>query len=43
MDPASSDYNLDGLPNSWEDAVGLRPILENLYFIAPVCGGRANC
>ncbi|MEA3148221.1 MAG: hypothetical protein QOI53_3843, partial [Verrucomicrobiota bacterium] len=24
-------YNLDGLPNSWEDAVKLRPILESLW------------
>jgi hypothetical protein len=31
MGPASSGYNLDGLPNSWEDAVRLRPILENLW------------
>jgi hypothetical protein len=32
MGPASSGYNLDGLPNSWEDAVKLRPILENLWY-----------
>jgi hypothetical protein len=31
MGPASSGYNLDGLPNSWEDAVKLRPILEGLW------------
>jgi hypothetical protein len=31
MGPASSGYNLDGLPNSWEDAVKLRPILESLW------------
>ena len=31
MGPASSGYNLDGLPNSWEEAVKLRPILENLW------------
>jgi len=31
MGPASSGYNLDGLPNSWEEAVRLRPILENLW------------
>jgi hypothetical protein len=34
MGPASSGYNLDGLPNSWEDAVKLRPILENLWKLA---------
>jgi hypothetical protein len=31
MGPASSGYNLDGLPNSWEDAVKLRSILEKLW------------
>jgi sugar phosphate isomerase/epimerase len=31
MGPASSGYNLDGLPNSWEEAVKLRPILENIW------------
>jgi hypothetical protein len=31
MGPASSGYNLDCLPNSWEDAVKLRPILESLW------------
>jgi hypothetical protein len=31
MGPASSGYNLDGLPNSWEEAVKLRPILQNLW------------
>jgi hypothetical protein len=31
MGPASSGYNLDSLPNSWEDAVKLRPILESLW------------
>jgi hypothetical protein len=36
MGPASSGYNLDGLPNSWEDAVKLRPILENLWHLALV-------
>jgi hypothetical protein len=34
MGPASSGYNLDGLPNSWEDAVKLRPILEDLWQLA---------
>jgi hypothetical protein len=34
MGPASSGYNLDGLPNSWEDAVKLRPILEDLWKLA---------
>jgi len=32
MGPASSGYNLDGLPNSWEEAVKLRPILESLWY-----------
>jgi hypothetical protein len=31
MGPTSSGYNLNGLPNSWEEAVKLRPILEKLW------------
>jgi hypothetical protein len=31
MGPTSSGYNLSGLPNSWDDAVTLRPILEKLW------------
>ncbi|MBV9488217.1 MAG: xylose isomerase [Verrucomicrobia bacterium] len=31
MGPVSSGYNLEGLPNSWEDAVRLRPLLEELW------------
>ncbi len=31
MGPASSGYNLEGLPNSWEEAVRLRPILEQVW------------
>jgi sugar phosphate isomerase/epimerase len=34
MGPASSGYNLDGLPNSWEEAARLRPILVNLWHAA---------
>ena len=31
MGPASSGYNLEGLPNSWEEAARLRPILEKVW------------
>jgi hypothetical protein len=31
MGPTSSGYNLSGLPNSWEEAAKLRPILEKLW------------
>jgi hypothetical protein len=31
MGPASSGYNLDGLPNSWEEAVKLRAILQDIW------------
>jgi hypothetical protein len=31
LGPVSSGYNLEQLPNSWEDAVRLRPILETLW------------
>jgi hypothetical protein len=31
MGPVSSGYNLQQLPNSWEDAIRLRPILEALW------------
>jgi hypothetical protein len=31
MGPASSGYNLAGLPNSWEEACRLRPILQSLW------------
>jgi hypothetical protein len=34
MGPVSSGYNLSCLPNSWEEAVRLRPILENLWYQA---------
>jgi hypothetical protein len=32
MGPTSSGYNLNSLPNSWEEAVTLRPILEKLWY-----------
>jgi hypothetical protein len=31
MGPTSSGYNLSGLPNSWEEAITLRPILEKIW------------
>ena len=31
MGPASSGYNLQQLPNSWEDAIRLRPILQTVW------------
>jgi hypothetical protein len=31
MGPASSGYNLEGLPNSWEEACRLRPILQSRW------------
>ena len=31
MGPVSSGYNLEQLPNSWEDAARLRPILEAVW------------
>jgi hypothetical protein len=31
MGPVSSGYNLQQLPNSWEDAIRLRPILETVW------------
>lgn len=31
MGPTSSGYNLSSLPNSWEEAATLRPILEKLW------------
>jgi hypothetical protein len=31
MGPVSSGYNLEQLPNSWEDAIRLRPILEAVW------------
>jgi hypothetical protein len=31
MGPVSSGYNLEQLPNSWDDTVRLRPILETLW------------
>jgi hypothetical protein len=31
MGPVSSGYNLEQLPNSWDDAVRLRPILQTLW------------
>jgi hypothetical protein len=31
MGPVSSGYNLEQLPNSWEDAVRLRPIIDELW------------
>lgn len=31
MGPASSGYNLDVLPNSWEETIRLRPILEQTW------------
>jgi hypothetical protein len=34
MGPTSSGYNLSSLPNSWEEAVRLRPILEKLWYDA---------
>jgi hypothetical protein len=40
MGPASSGYNLDGLPNSWEEAIKLRPILEGLWHKAREDGDR---
>jgi hypothetical protein len=32
MGPASSGYNLDVLPNSWEETIRLRPILEQTWY-----------
>jgi hypothetical protein len=31
MGPVSSGYNLQQLPNSWEDAIRLRPFLEAVW------------
>jgi hypothetical protein len=31
MGPVSSGYNLEQLPNSWDDAVRLRPILQTIW------------
>lgn len=31
MGPVSSGYNLEQLPNSWDDATRLRPILETIW------------
>jgi len=31
MGPVSSGYNLEQLPNSWEDATRLRPILDDIW------------
>jgi hypothetical protein len=31
MGPVSSGYNLEQLPNSWEDAIRLRPILDDIW------------
>jgi hypothetical protein len=48
MGPASSGYNLDAHPNSWEETVKLRPILENLWhgvspkISYPAFVGKAN-
>jgi hypothetical protein len=32
MGPTSSGYNLSGLPNSWEEAITLRPLLEKIWY-----------
>jgi hypothetical protein len=48
MGPTSSGYNLDAHPNSWEETVKLRPILENLWHAVspkisyPAFVGKAN-
>ena len=48
MGPASSGYNLAAHPNSWEETVKLRPILENLWHAVspkisyPAFVGKAN-